>query len=50
MHAFVWLSPCAVHPKLPQRCLGIGYTPRQNKMFKQTSKQKTCNEKLKPCN
>ena len=39
MHEFVWLSACAVHLKLPQCCLGIDYTPRQNKMFKQTNKK-----------
>ena len=34
------MSPYAVHLKISQHGLGIGYTPTQNKMFKQTSKQK----------
>ena len=29
---YVWLSPFAVHLKLPQHC--CGYTPVQNKKFK----------------
>ena len=30
IHVYVWLSPSAVHLKLPQHCLLIGYTPIQN--------------------
>ena len=33
IHVYVWLSPFAVHLKLSQHCLLIGYTPIQNKMF-----------------
>ena len=34
IHVCVWLSPFAVHLKLSQLCLLIGYTPIQNKVFK----------------
>ena len=30
IHVYVWLSPFAIHLKLPQHCLLIGYTPIQN--------------------
>ena len=30
---YVWLSPLAVHLKLSQHYLSIGYIPIQNKMF-----------------
>ena len=33
MAACIWLSPFALHLKLPPTLL-IGYTPVQNKMFK----------------
>ena len=33
IHVYVWLSPFAVHLKLSQHCLLIGYTPIQNKKF-----------------
>ena len=35
----VWLSPFAVHLKLPQHCLLIGYLPIQNKKFKKKKKR-----------
>ena len=34
MHVYVWLSPFAVHLKLPQRCSLISYAPIQNKKCK----------------
>ena len=34
IHVYVWLSPFAVHLKLSQHCLLIGYTPIQNQIFK----------------
>ena len=34
VHVCVWLSPFAVHLKLPQHCLLTSYTPVQNKKFK----------------
>ena len=34
VHVYVWLSPFAVHLKLSQRCLLIGYTPMQSKKLK----------------
>ena len=34
IHVYVWLSPFAVHLKLSQHCLLIGYTPVQNKKLK----------------
>ena len=33
IHVFVWLGPFAVHLKLSQDCLLIGYAPVQNKKF-----------------
>ena len=33
IHVYVWLGPFAVHLKLSQHCLLIGYTPIQNKKF-----------------
>ena len=35
-YTYVWLSPFAVHLRLSQRCLLIGYIPIQNKKFKKT--------------
>ena len=32
IHAYVWLSPFAVHLKPSQHCSLINYTPIQNKM------------------
>ena len=32
IRVYVWLSPFAVHLKLSQHCLLIGYTPIQNKL------------------
>ena len=34
MHVYVWLSPFAVYLKVSQHCLLIGYSPTQNKKFK----------------
>ena len=33
IHAYIWLSPFAVHLKLLQHCLLTGYSPIQNKTF-----------------
>ena len=33
IHVYVWLGPFAVHLKLSQHCLLIGYTPIQNNNF-----------------
>ena len=33
IHVYVWLSPFALHLKLSQHCLLIGYTPIQNKLI-----------------
>ena len=33
IHVYVWLNPFAVHLKLPQHCLVIGCTSKQNKKF-----------------
>ena len=33
IHVYIWLSPFAVHLKLSQHCLLIGYSPIQNKTF-----------------
>ena len=33
IHVYVWLSSFAVHLKLSQHCLLIGYIPIQNKKF-----------------
>ena len=38
IHVSVGLSPFAVHLKLSQHCLLIGYTPIQNKKFKKKKK------------
>ena len=34
IHIDEWLSPFAIHLKLSQHCLLIGYTPIQNKKLK----------------
>ena len=34
IHVYVWLSPFAVHLKLSQHCLLIGYTPVKKKKEK----------------
>ena len=36
IHAYMWLSLFAVHLKLSQHCLLIGYTLIQNKTFSKT--------------
>ena len=46
MHAYVWLSPSAVHLKLSQHCLLIGFTPVQNKKFKKREIPFTSNSKM----
>ena len=33
IHVYIWLGPFAVHLKLSQHCLLIGYTPIQKKKF-----------------
>ena len=38
VHVYVWLSPLAVHLKLSQHYLLIGYTPIQNKNLKKNKK------------
>ena len=40
IHAYVWLSPFAVHLK-PIPTLSIGYTPEENEKFKNTDSQAT---------
>ena len=40
---YVWLSPCAIHLRLPQYYLIIGYTPRQNIEKINVTSNKTCN-------
>ena len=34
VHVYVWLGSFAVHLKLSQHCMLVGYTPVQNKKFK----------------
>ena len=38
IHVYVWLGPFAVHLKLSQHYLLIGYTPIQRKKFKEKGK------------
>ena len=42
-NVYVWLNPCAIHLKLSQYCLIIGYTPRQNIEKINITSNKTCN-------
>ena len=47
IHVYVCLSPFAVHLKLSQHCLLIGYTPIQNKKFFK-KKERKFSQKKKP--
>ena len=38
VHVYVWLGSFAVHLKLSQHCMLVGYTPVQNKKFKKKSR------------